>query len=134
MMVTPQPGQALLQGTSLFCLTEYLETSVSFTTVFQHIVHHADELPLVTQFHRVNRQNGASDTTLSVMRVTDLNPPGIITAFFNELSLIIIVVDSYPALVLAWRFLYKVKNSDVQISTFIVCLWICLYFLLRLFG
>lgn len=133
-MVIPQPGQALLQGTSLFYLTEYLETSASFTTVFRHIVHHADELPLVTQFHRVNGQNGASDSTLSVMRVTDLDPPGIITALFDDLCLIIKVVDSCPALVLAWQFLYKVKNSDVQISKFIVCLWICLYILLRFLG
>jgi len=94
MMVIPQPGQAPLQGTSLFCLTEYLETSVSFTTLFKHIVHHADELPLVTQFHLVNGQNGFSDSTLSVMRVTDLDPPGIITAFFDDLSLIFIIADS----------------------------------------
>ncbi len=102
--------------TSLICLTEYLETSVSFTRVCRLIMHGADELLLVTQMHVVDDQKGTSECVLWFMRVCDVDPPDVFTAFVNDLLLIIIVVDSAPALVPAWRFLYKVKKA----STFIV--------------
>lgn len=113
-------GSSKTGGKSLFCLTEYLETSASFTTVCRHIIHGADVLPLVTQLHVVDDQNGTSACVLWFMRVCDFDPPDVFTALFNDRFLTIIVVDSPPALVPAWQFLYKVKNADVQISTFIV--------------
>ncbi len=79
-------------------------------------MHSADELLLVTQLHVADDQKGTSACILWFIRVCDVEPPGVFTALVYDLILIIIVVDSSPALIPAWRFLYKVKNA----STFIV--------------